>query len=127
MYSITPRFINSCFALSGGDYLSDLTFFAASMNLMPLVSGLLSFVLAALVIGTVALGAYLLFAPSDTLVVLYQNYHLRRSMRPLKDEDFGSYASIVRRMRSLGVISLLVAVGIVLFVLHSFEPVAAAG
>lgn len=93
------------------------------MNLLPLVSGLLSFALAALVIGTVALGAYLLFAPSDALVVLYQNYHLRRSMRPLKDEDFGSYASIVRRMRSLGVISLLVAAGIVLFVLHSFEPV----
>lgn len=98
-----------------------LNIVAASINLMPLISGLLSFFLAALVVGAVGFGLYLLFAPADNLVVMYQNYHLKRSMKPLKDEDFGSYSSIVRRMRSLGIISLLLAVGLVMFVIHSFE------
>lgn len=103
-----------------------LNVFAISVNVLPLLSWLLSFFIATAIICTLCLGLYLLFVPADTLVVMYQNYHLKRSMKPLKDEDFGSYSSIVRRMRGFGVISLLVAAGLTMLVIHSFDaaPVA---
>lgn len=96
----------------------------ATTSQLPLFNGLLSFAFAIVVVGALALGLYLLFAPADTLVVVYQNYHLRRSMRPLKDEDFRSPRSIVRRLRALGLVSLLLAAALIVFMLRSFEVAA---
>lgn len=98
-----------------------LSLIAASTPLMPLFSVILSFLFAAVIIGAIALGLYLLFAPSDTLVVVYQNYHLRRSMRPLKDEDFASPVSIVRRLRCMGILSLLTAAALIVLLLNTLE------
>lgn len=114
------RFMGPHEISSHTEFYTMLTGFSASINLMPVVSGLLSFFLAAVVIGAAAFGLYLLFAPADALVVMYQNYHLRRSMKPLKDEDFGSYSSIVRRMRTLGVVCILAGGALALFAAHSF-------
>lgn len=97
-----------------------LTVLAASVPMMPFITGILSFVFAGLTIGGIAAGLYLLFAPGDTLVVVYQNYHLRKSMRPLKDEDFSHPRSIVLRLRCLGVVCLLVAAALVWFLLDLF-------
>jgi len=60
-------------------------------------------------IGSAAVGCYLLFSPRDALAVRYQNYMLAKTLRPLKDEDFGHLPKIVWGLKGVGLLCLLIS------------------
>ncbi|MEO0796134.1 MAG: hypothetical protein AAFX93_13270 [Verrucomicrobiota bacterium] len=74
-----------------------------------MIEGVFWFTFSALAIGSAFLGCYLLFAPRDALAVRYQNYMLARTMRPLKDEDFGNLPKIIWGLKGAGIVCLLVS------------------
>lgn len=53
-------------------------------------------------IGSLGLGAALLVLPSDNLAVRYQNFMLKRTELPLKDEHFSNMPQILWWMRLTG-------------------------
>ncbi len=57
---------------------------------------------ASLLIGSLALGIFLLATPSDGLAVKYQNYMLRKTALPLKDEHFTTMPQVIAGIRVLG-------------------------
>ena len=63
----------------------------------------LFWMLVALLVGAPGfIGAYLVFAPYDSLVVRYQNYRLARTHKPLKDEHFPDIKTKVLKLKVTG-------------------------
>lgn len=72
-----------------------------------MIEGVFWLTFSVLAIGSAALGCYLLFAPRDALAVRYQNYMLAKTLRPLKDEDFGHLPKIVWGLKGFGALCLM--------------------
>ncbi|WP_269539515.1 hypothetical protein [Cerasicoccus fimbriatus] len=78
-----------------------------------MIEGVFWLTFSVLAIGSAALGCYLVFAPRDALAVRYQNYMLAKTMRPLKDEDFGHLPKIVWGLKGAGLLCLTLSAGMI--------------
>lgn len=58
------------------------------------------------------LGLYLLLTSPDRLTVQYQNYMLRKTMRPLKDEDFSKSNLVVIGLKVFGFVLIVGSVAL---------------
>ncbi len=80
-----------------------------------MLEGILWLLIAFLILAPGFTGMYLLTSNSDKLTVTYQNYQLRRTMLPLKDEDFANMPTIIRRLKVLGVFMVLFSISVAVF------------
>ncbi|MEM9226912.1 MAG: hypothetical protein AAGA45_03000 [Verrucomicrobiota bacterium] len=69
--------------------------------------------IAFLILAPGCFGIYLLTSTTDKLTVSYQNFQLRRTSLPLKDEDFSNIPQIIRRLKALGFVLCLFSVLVV--------------
>lgn len=72
-----------------------------------MIEGVFWLTFSVLAIGSAALGCYLVFSSRDALAVRYQNYMLAKTLRPLKDEDFGNMPFIVWSLKGVGLLCIL--------------------
>jgi len=77
-----------------------------------MLEGILWLLIAFLILAPGFTGIYLLTTNSDKLTVNYQNFQLRRTMLPLKDEDFANMPTVIRRLKMLGGFLLLFSVSV---------------
>ena len=80
-----------------------------------MINLIVSFLVAGLGIFLVFIGFFFLLSPRDMLTVRYQNWRLRATGRPLKDEDFPRMDSFITRLKLLGFLLLLVGVVVLVF------------
>jgi hypothetical protein len=62
---------------------------------------------AALFFTALGFGSYLVFSSGDRLTIAYQNYMLRKTYLPLKDEHFSNMPTVLLNLRLLGSTLLL--------------------
>ncbi len=74
-----------------------------------MIEGVFWLTFSVLAIGSAALGCYLLFSPRDALAVRYQNYMLAKTLRPLKDEDFGHLPKVIWGLKGFGFLCLVLS------------------
>lgn len=79
--------------------------------------GLFWIFIAFLIFAPACLGFYLLVTSTDKLTVSYQNFQLKRTAMPLKDEDFSNMPRVIFRLKLTGFFLIAFSVSVMVYAL----------